>query len=116
MKFLANENFPKASYDILLAEGYEIEHIGETNPSISDEEVMKIALKERRVIITFDTDYGELVSKRGLPAVGVIFLRMQEFTPDMPAQVIIDLMRMEEVSLEGFFTVVDEGKLRQRKI
>lgn len=57
MKFLANENFPRASFRILRAEGLDIEHIGETNPSVSDEEVMKMALQEERIIITFDNDY-----------------------------------------------------------
>lgn len=34
MKFLANENFLKASYQILLSEGYDTGHIGETKSSI----------------------------------------------------------------------------------
>ena len=116
MKFLANENFPKASFDILLEEGYDIEHIGETNPSVSDEEVMKIAQEEGRIIITFDSDYGELVFKMGIPTVGVVFLRIKDFPPELPAQLIMDLIQMEEVFIEGYFTVLDEGRLRQRKI
>lgn len=116
MKFLANENFPRASFRILRAEGLDIEHIGETNPSVSDEEVMKMALQEERIIITFDNDYGELVFKRRMPAAGVIFLRIQDFPPELPAELIKNLLSIKEISVKGFFTVLEEGKLRQRKI
>lgn len=73
MKLLANENFPITSYKILLAAGYDIEHIGGTNPSVCDEQVMQKAIQEDRIILTFDSDYGELVFKYGYRPLAVIY-------------------------------------------
>ena len=116
MKFLANENFPATSYKILKSQNLDIEHIGESNMGISEEEVMKTSIKEQRIIITFDSDYGELVFKYGYKPVGVIFLRIKEFSPDFPAQLLGKLVIEEKLEVEGRFTVIDENQIRQRKI
>lgn len=115
MKFLANENFPVLSFQILKSSGLDIEHIIFTNPSVSDEEVMSIAIAQSRVIITFDRDYGELVYRFGYKPLGVIYLRFKEFEPDFPGRLILDLLE-SGVELEGLFTVIDPNKMRQNKI
>jgi predicted nuclease of predicted toxin-antitoxin system len=74
MKLLANENFPMKSFHILLEPGYDIKHIGVENAGISDEEVMNFSVREGRIIVTFDSDYGELVYKNGYKPAGVIYL------------------------------------------
>lgn len=116
MKFIANENFLKASFLILKDLGYDIQHIGETNPSITDEEVIEIATSENRVIITFDRDYGELIFKNNFKVPGVIYLRVFDFQPDFPAEIIHNLVSNTAVSLENHFTVVDAKHFRQRRI
>ena len=58
---LADENFPKTSYRYLVEQGYDIKHIIEEGlASILDEEVLALALREERIIVTFDSDFGEL--------------------------------------------------------
>jgi len=63
MKFLANENYPKPSVEYLKRQGYQVKSIQEELGGISDEEVVAIAQKEKLVILTFDSDYGELLFK-----------------------------------------------------
>jgi len=116
MKFLANENIPQASVRYLLAIGYDILSIGIDFPSISDDEVMKIAIKENRTIITFDRDYSELIYKFGYkPNEGVIYLRFDVYTPEFPGQLIHKLVTQNEFDFAHKLTVVDEKKIRQRK-
>ncbi len=116
MKFLANENFPTTSYKILKSQNWDIEHVGEFNMGISDEEVMETSINEQRIIITFDSDYGELVFKYGYKPVGVIFLRIKEFSPEFPAQLLDKLLIKEKLEVDGRFTVIDENQIRQREI
>ena len=117
MKLLANENFPKASVKIFREKGFDITYISEYNGGISDGEVMQIAIKENRTILTFDKDYGELIYKYGYkPLQGVIFLRLIEFTPTEPAELLLNLFEDKEFTFEGYFTVVDKNAVRQRKI
>jgi predicted nuclease of predicted toxin-antitoxin system len=75
MKLLANENFPLLSVKILENSGFDIKSIGQDYSGIFDSEVMEIAIKERRTILTFEHDYGELIFKKGYrPLNGVIYL------------------------------------------
>ena len=66
MKLLANENFPLQSVKILEDAGFDIKYIGLGYMGVLDSEVMDIAIKKRRTILTFDRDYGELIFKRTL--------------------------------------------------
>lgn len=42
-----------------------------------DDELLRIAFSEQRVILTADKDFGELVFRRLIPAIGVILLRLR---------------------------------------
>lgn len=47
---------------------------------------MEIAEKEQRIIVTFDRDYGELIYRYNFkPSKGVIYLRIETFSPKEPA-------------------------------
>ena len=117
MKFLANENFPAKSVLFLRKNNFDVTSIGEDNPSISDEEVMKIAIKEKRTILTFDKDYGELIFKYGYkPEAGVLFFRITEFEPEQPGQLLLELLNSHQIEMENYFTVIDTDRIRQRKI
>ena len=85
MKLLANENFPLTSVQFLRSKGHDVLFVGEDFPGISDEEVLEVALKEKRTILTFDRDYGELIFKyqKRLPK-GVLYLRLETFDPMEP--------------------------------
>lgn len=116
MRLLANENFPKASVLALRENGYNVLSIGEENPSIQDYEVIAIATKEERLILTFDRDYGELVFKKGLkPPKGIIYLRIDSFSPKEPAEIIDKLIKFQRFDFDRYLTVVDNNFVRQRK-
>ena len=50
MKFLANENFPLKSVELIFQAGYDIIGIGIDNFGIRDDEVVDLAEKEGRTI------------------------------------------------------------------
>ena len=112
MKFLANENIPQASVKKLQDEGFDVVSVSENFPSIKDETVILFASMEDRIIITFDRDYGELIFKHNLKhSAGVIYLRIQNFQPDEPAEILLNLFKTE-LKFEGFFTVISENNIR----
>ena len=116
MKLLANENFPLKSVIHLKEKGFDITAIGIDNPSIKDSEVMDIAIREGRLILTFDRDYGELIFKHNYrPEKGVIYLRLDEFQPEHPGQLIENLLSNTELNFDNTITVVDLIGIRQRK-
>ena len=61
--FLANENFPKPSIALLRDNGIEVKSIQEEFQGISDDIVISVAIELNLIILTFDSDYGELIFK-----------------------------------------------------
>ncbi|MCX6278544.1 MAG: DUF5615 family PIN-like protein [Bacteroidetes bacterium] len=115
MKLLANENFPMASCKYLKNKGFDIVAIGVDHPGITDRQVLSIAIKENRTILTFDRDYGELIFKYNLkPFKGIIYLRLVEFTPEEPGHIIEELFNLKEFLPDSKLTVVDRKGIRQR--
>lgn len=116
MKLLANENIPLKSVGFLQLMGYDIKAIGIDDPSISDVEVLKIAMHENRLILTFDRDYGTLIFKYNYrPLQGVIYLRLDKYEPEEPGRIIHKLLTEMAINTENALTVYDGTVIRQRK-
>ena len=64
MKILANENFPQAAVLALRGAGHDVLWARKEMPGASDEDVMARAAAEQRLLVTFATDFGELVYRR----------------------------------------------------
>ena len=117
MRFLANENFPLASVYRLREVGYEMATVVQDSPGVKDFEVMARAASENRVVLTFDRDYGELVYHLRLPMPSsVVYFRYAPLTPEEPAEHLLWLLTIDNLSLDGKFTVVDRGQVRQRPL
>ncbi|MEO0733510.1 MAG: DUF5615 family PIN-like protein [Bacteroidota bacterium] len=113
---LADENMPGASQRFLEGKGYDIKYISGPLAGIADDEVMQIAITEDRIIVTFDSDFGELVFKIGYQPKGVVFFRWPDFRPAEPGEYLHELIQKADIQLAGFFTVIDRNAIRQRPI
>jgi predicted nuclease of predicted toxin-antitoxin system len=115
MKFLANENFPLTSTKYLESKGFDIKAVGVHYSGITDKEVIELAEKEKRTILTFDRDYGELIFKFGnKPAEGVIYLRLVDYEPIDPGKIIELIIAIENFETVKKLTVFDGVTLRQK--
>jgi predicted nuclease of predicted toxin-antitoxin system len=113
--FLANENFPRPSTILLREKGYIIKSIQEDSPGISDPEVMKIAKDLNLIILTFDSDYGELIfkySNNNPPS--VVYFREKGNNPEFAATSLISVLTNSNIILPGSFTVIESNNIRQR--
>jgi predicted nuclease of predicted toxin-antitoxin system len=113
--FLANENFPKPSTLFLRSKGFDVKSIQEESPGISDPEVIDIARQDSRIILTFDSDYGELIfryAKEAPPA--VIFFREKGNTPLFAGEVLAHLLAQQKMIFVNAFTVIEVDSIRQR--
>jgi predicted nuclease of predicted toxin-antitoxin system len=117
MLFLANENIPLKSILLLRQEGLDIAAVIEDFPGAKDLAVLERAAKEKRILLTFDRDYGELIFRKGLPApVGVIYFRFDPLTPEEPAAQLMSLLSQPSLVIEGKFTVFERKRVRQRSL
>ena len=77
MRFLLDESADGRIRAYLLELGHDVSGIGREHPSgLPDHGVLAIAYRERRILITRDRDFGELVFVHFQPHKGVILLRL----------------------------------------
>ncbi|PMB53435.1 hypothetical protein CEN39_04505 [Fischerella thermalis CCMEE 5201] len=108
MRFLANENFPMMSVVRLRDAGYDVAYGSKDAPGAEDSLVLELAVREARIIFTFDRDYGELIYRLRMPVPkGVVYFRYFPTKPEEPAQDLLNLLSIEELVLEGYFTVFE---------
>jgi len=78
MQFLANENFPLDVVEALRQEGHDVAWIRTDAPGSKDPDILRRAINENRVLLTFDKDFGDLAFQLGLLAVcGTVLFRLQ---------------------------------------
>jgi predicted nuclease of predicted toxin-antitoxin system len=116
MRFLANENFPGAAVAALEAAGNDVVWVRTAGPGISDPEVLAWAARDRRVLITFDKDFGELAKASALPEeCGVNLLRIPMPRPRDAGQQLARLI-MSRDDWAGHFSVAETGRIRMRRL
>lgn len=116
MKFLADENFPRPARAALRRAGWDVFSIAESCPGISDDEVIAVCADQRRLLLTFDKDFGELVFRRGLSAAsGVVLFRITPESPDDAAALALALIESQP-DLAGTFCVVTRDRIRVRRM
>ena len=117
MRLLADENVPLPSIYALREGGMDVAAVTEDAAGASDPEVLALAERQGRVLLTFDRDFGELVFRRGATGEpGVIYCRFVPRTPTELAELVLRLERETSVRFEGKFTVLDRDKVRQRPL
>jgi predicted nuclease of predicted toxin-antitoxin system len=117
MQFIANENIPLSSIVKIREYGYNVTAIIEEMPGVSDAEVLSLANREQRIVLTFDRDYGELIFRLKLPQPsGVIYFRFVPKTPEEPAEYILRFLVSTEITFENKFTIIERDRIRQRPL
>ena len=116
LNFLADESFGIKAYRYLSLKGFNVTSVTEISPGVSDKQVIKLANKQRRIIITLDKDFGNLVFKQKLYVAGVIFLRLHKETVENKTKAIEYLVTYFFDKLQGRFVTYKDGKTRLRKI
>ena len=77
---------------------------------------MTIAINEKRTILTFDRNHGELIFHYNYkPEMGVIYLRLSNYKPNEPGVVVENIVNNSEIDLSNALTVVDDNGIWQRK-
>lgn len=116
MKLLVDVGVSNEVEKYLKEVGFDTKCIREINPRLKDNEIIDIAAKDERVIITMDKDFGELVFKSGKVHAGILLLRLENFNFHQKVQIVKTIMDNYSNKLENNFCVFHNGKLRVRKL
>lgn len=111
--FLANENISLKTVEELRAHGHDVKWISETLPSVKDQLILMQATAENRIIITFDSDYGELIFKYNMPPpLGVVYLRLHSTDSSEAANLILKHLAVSPNIFDHRFSVLKVEGLR----
>ena len=115
MKFLADENIPAALVNDLKRLGYDILRVDEIRKGMDDREVLELSFKEKRILITFDKDFGRLAVREKQNCVGVILLRVTPVSVQYVKNRLLYLFS-NFADFEGKLFVIEENVIRERKL
>lgn len=110
MKFLLDE-----SADFLLAAhlrglGHDVKTVAhDYSRALRDREVLEIAQKEARILITNDRDFGELIFRQRLPHAGVILFRLGNEALHLKVTWLEYVLREHPAELTEFIVIADRG-------
>ncbi len=117
--FLTDENIHPELVKFLRNKSFDIKDVKEEKLiGTSDLQLMNLAFKENRIIITQDRDFGKLVYTQNSDFIGIIYLRPGHILPKFHIQTFEQLMG-SNFKLESPFILVAENsetsiKLRLR--
>jgi predicted nuclease of predicted toxin-antitoxin system len=112
MHLLANENFPGEAVVALRAKGHDVVWIRTDAPGSKDYEVLERAQREKRILITFDKDFGELAFRSRLPASsGIVLFRIIAPSAAYVARVAVAALE-SRTDWAGHFAVIENSRIR----
>jgi predicted nuclease of predicted toxin-antitoxin system len=93
--------------------GDDVVYAAEVLVGASDEQVLKTALEQDRVVLTFDRDFGEMVFHQRLPApAGIVLFPLHQQPPEATLSFLQAFFDSQPI-LRKMFTVSSHGQFRQ---
>ena len=114
LKFLLDVGVGRSVEQYLCAQGHHVVAISAIDPRMSDEDIIRRAGREQRIVITMDKDFGELVYHFAQQHCGVLLLRLEDATGSEKAAVMASILQDYADQLPHHFCVFQRGKLRIR--
>ena len=85
------------------------------SPAAADSDLIALAAREQRILVTEDKDFGWLVFVTHAQSAGVILIRFPGNARESLVQTMDELVRDQAENLADSFTVVEPGQVRISK-
>ncbi len=118
MKFLIDNALSPSMADGLKKAGYDAIHVRDIEMSkASDTDILNFALKEDRIIVSADTDFGTLLTLHELSKPSFILFRRSDKRPTaLLLQLTANLEQISEALSEGAVIVIEDKRIRIRQL
>jgi predicted nuclease of predicted toxin-antitoxin system len=111
-RFLADESCDFAVTRQLRSEGHDVVAVTEIQQRSIDSELMEMAYREDRILLTEDKDFGWLAFVAHAKNPGVVLIRFPASARSSLPQAISQLVARFESRLRGSFIVLSPGSVR----
>jgi predicted nuclease of predicted toxin-antitoxin system len=116
VRWLADECVAAGLVALLRADGHDVLYVAETAAGLSDGDVITLASREMRLLLTEDKDFGDLVFRRERAVPGVVLMRMASENPALKAVRLAAAIERYGELLFGHYVVIEEGRFRSRRL
>jgi predicted nuclease of predicted toxin-antitoxin system len=114
MQFIVDESAGTAVVGYLRSAGHDVLAVSDAIPQANDEDILSRAMSERRILITNDKDFGELIFRRGQAHHGVVLLRLRDESSANRVRVLGQVLERYADRLPDHFSVATETSFRIR--
>jgi predicted nuclease of predicted toxin-antitoxin system len=112
MKFIADVNIEKQIVDFLINKNYDVIWVANIDKRMLNGQLLEIANKEKRILITNDKDFGEIVFHQKKITYGIILFRIKGQSFKKKIELLENLLRENPSKIEKHFIVVTEKKIK----
>ncbi|NJN99018.1 MAG: DUF5615 family PIN-like protein [Anaerolineales bacterium] len=111
-------NISPKTVTILHQQGWNTIRVSRILPATAcDEEILDLARREDKVVVTQDLDFSTLLALRGYDRPSIITLRLSTSNPDVVARQLLRVLPGLEQSLqEGCAVTIQDTTVRTRKL
>ena len=115
MRIVADEGVERQIVSSLRNYGHSVWYIAEETPSVSDDFVLFLAREQNALLMTADTDFGELIYRLGKSTAGIALLRLAGLPSDEKVARVVSAIKTHSDEMKNAFTVISSRSIRIRK-
>ena len=118
MRFLIDECLPPSMAALLRTAGHDCAHVYELGlGGQPDEQIMALADRQNRILISADTDFGELLANAPVLAPSVILIRRADKrAASLAAVILANLEQVADDLAAGALVVISDTRIRTRRL
>ncbi len=118
MRFVTDVGVSRSTTEALRQQGHDVLHLREVGlHRLPDDEILALARREDRIILTFDLDFGDLLAAGGHSLPSVILLRLRDQTPTSATPRVMELVALRETELRaGAIIIIEDKRYRLRHL
>ena len=116
MKLLADESVERLVIAGLRAAGHDVTAVVEDRPGLADPEVLALAQRDDRVLVTNDKDFAGLAFLRREVSAGILLVRLCRSRSEEKAFHVVNAVARDEAALHGAMTVIQPAAIRRRRL
>lgn len=116
LKFLIDVGVGKNIENYLKTQKYDSKNVRDIDSRMPDEDIIRLAASEDRMVITMDKDFGELVYHSEMEHCGVLLLRLEDAAGAEKLEVVNYILSNYSDKIKNNFCVYQNHRFRIRKI
>jgi predicted nuclease of predicted toxin-antitoxin system len=116
VKLLIDENIGRPIVARLRLEGHALTLAADHVPGHPDTDVLALAHALGAVVLTEDTDFGDLVTRQHLPSAGVILLRLSGMPRAQQPEYVARMLATHSATMLQALTVLTPTAVRTRPL